>query len=109
MANLLPGCDVSFLTPHMPPNSEVAFVVKGKVVLRVRLTVDAGQFGVYYGCDLKAPNSIQVKQLPPPYMTLESIDYLSLIKPDGTVEEKGYLVEYEAPLRIPDVSQLISF
>lgn len=90
---VVPRFEFGLFTPDVPDGFSLSFVANGKELWRTQPKLSSGSFGTLYSYDAKATTLVSADELPPPETTFESIDYLSLINPDGTVKDKGFLNE----------------
>ncbi|KAH8728114.1 hypothetical protein GQ44DRAFT_724647 [Phaeosphaeriaceae sp. PMI808] len=93
---------VMWLTPVFPPNLELTFTAPSGANGKVKPVVDAGKYGMAFYFE----QNIQTTQLDAPVDEMKNINYLALIKPDGTLQNQGY-AEDELP-RLLQMQTLIA-
>ena len=81
----IPGCSISFGTPHLPHDFEVT--INGKVEKPV-VDTENGSFGIMLSHEDNAEEPVQV-QLPAPDAFMDTINWLQYINEDGSVRPKG--------------------
>ena len=87
---MVPDCEITFWNPNLPSSYQVEFVLDGKTTIQKNLEVSRDNFGIKFRYE---NDTVTTGEYPPPDGSMELIDYLSLIQPNGTVKPKGFLNE----------------
>lgn len=88
--NMTKGSELVLWTPFIPSSFTVNLKIPGKPANAFVPRVQPGNFGISYQYD---GATLQTDEYEAPDVEIKTFDYLSLIREDGTIQERGVVSE----------------